>query len=96
MELNRNHYLIAGLFLLLLGIQLRSVETYVLNEQTTRFLASKFSAPNSSQATMVKFMPTEGPNAPKKSIKPDDWIGWAMMSVGSVLVLHSLALKAPE
>jgi hypothetical protein len=35
-----------------------------------------------------------GPVA-KKRFDPPKWIGWAFVSVGTVLVLHSLAMKKP-
>jgi hypothetical protein len=33
-EINRNQYFLAGLVVLALGLQLRAVETYVLNESS--------------------------------------------------------------
>ena len=41
MEFNRNQLFLAGVVVLLLGIQLRYVQTFVLNERTTQFLAQK-------------------------------------------------------
>ena len=41
MEFNRNQYFLAGLVIFLLGIQLRMVDTIVLNERTTQFLAQR-------------------------------------------------------
>ena len=32
---------------------------------------------------------------PRRTIHPPEWIGYALLSVGSVLVLHSLAMKKP-
>src|SRR5690606_21748602 len=43
-EFNRNHYFMAGVVFLLLGIQLRFVESYTLNESTTQALGSYFAA----------------------------------------------------
>ena len=31
----------------------------------------------------------------KHRVEPPSWLGWALVSVGSVLILHSLALKKP-
>jgi hypothetical protein len=90
-EFNRNHYLIAGLVLLFVGIQLRLVDSYVLNEATTRVLTPQSTgAMTRNNPLLASITPT-----PRKVIKPPEWLGWALMSVGSVLVLHALAMKAP-
>lgn len=92
MEINRNQYFLAGIVLLLLGIQFRQVDTYVLNEHVSRALARR--AGDTTQKT-VSFLPSLGPVAPRKSIRPPEWLGWAVGSVGAVLILHSLAMPKP-
>lgn len=95
MELNRHHYFIIGIVVLLLGIQLRLVESYVLNEDATRWLMNQSSDPAvKAVATATQLMPAAGP-APKKTVVPPQWMGWAALSLGSVLVLHALALPRP-
>ena len=32
---------------------------------------------------------------PRKVLQPPEWLGWCLMSVGAVLILHSLAMKGP-
>ena len=92
MEFNRNHFFMLGIIILLLGIQLRVVDSYVLNEKTTRFLAKNAPGQSSLNATLVD-MP--GPVV-RKVVRPQEWMGWCLISVGSVLILHSLALKRPD
>jgi hypothetical protein len=92
-ELNRNQYFFLGLVILLIGLQLRMVSTYTLNEEATRFLAERTQSASQS-ATMVSFSSDMG-MAPKKVITPPEWLGWCLISVGSVLILHSLAMKKP-
>lgn len=96
MELNRNQFLLIGFVLILLGLQLRSVDTYVLSESATRFLARQT---GKTEVTSVWSLPmslaTQNGLAPRKRIRPPRWIAWAMISVGGVLVLHSLAMKKP-
>ena len=96
MELNRNQFLLIGLVLVLLGLQLRFVDTYVLNEHSTKFLARQAGR---TEATSVWAMPvslaTQGEMAPRKRVQPPRWIAWALISVGGVFVLHSLAMKKP-
>lgn len=90
MEISRNQYFMVGVIVLLLGIQFRFVETAVLNERATQFLAER--SKNSAVASGARFLPAVGPPA-RKIVRPPEWIGWALMSVGSVLILHSLALR---
>jgi hypothetical protein len=91
-EFNRNHYFMIGIIVLLLGLQFRLVDTYVLNEKTTRFLAERSPGASSAQTTLVSL---SGPVS-RKVVRPPEWLGWALVSVGSVLVLHSLALPRPS
>ena len=95
MEINRNQYFMMGIVVLLLGLQLRAVETYVLNERASKFLAERLSpmvadADNSAS----QFVAATG-TAPRRTVKPPTWVGYAVISVGAVLVLHSLAMKRP-
>jgi hypothetical protein len=90
MEFNRNHYFMAGVVLLLLGIQLRMVDSYVLNEESTRLLNAR------SEASIANIRPLFQAVVPtRKVIKPPESLGWALMSIGSVLILHALAMKGP-
>ena len=91
MEINRNQYFLVGMVLLFLGLQLRTVETLVLNEKASRFLAERIPALASTDDGM---MPSAGPT-PRKTVKLPTWLGYAVVSVGAVLILHSLAMKRP-
>jgi hypothetical protein len=90
-EVNRNQYFLVGLVVLLLGLQFRAVETYVLNERASKFLAERLPA---VAAADDSFLASAGPT-PKRTIKVPTWIGYAAISVGAVLILHSLAMKRP-
>lgn len=92
-ELNRNQYFFIGVLFLLIGVQNRMVASYTLNDEATRFLAER-SQQSSTQATLVSFSSDMGA-LPKKVIHPPDWLGYCLLSVGSVFVLHSLAMKKP-
>ena len=98
MEFNRNQYFMAGMVVLLLGIQMRLVETFVLNERATQFLAQRIQQFKSQQLASASDMPTliaaQSPSH-KHRLTPAPWIGLAFVSVGSVLVLYSLILKKP-
>ena len=90
MELTRNQWFMLGLVVLFLGIQFRVVESYVLNEQTTQFITERMKASGMVSSGSVA-VSAFGPS--RRVVKPPEWIGWAIMSFGSVLILHSLALK---
>jgi hypothetical protein len=95
MELNRNQFFMIGLVVLFLGIELRLVDSFVLNDKTTRFLAAQTKSAESTAGSLAQFLPASGP-IPRKVIRPPQWLGWSLISLGSVLVLHSLAMRKPE
>ena len=98
MELNRNQFLLIGLVVVLLGLQLRAVEAYVLNEASTKFLArQKAKSEQLSIASWTASLAGDGtvPIA-RKRIEPPRWMAWALLCVGGVLVLHSFALAKPD
>ncbi|MEM6799065.1 MAG: hypothetical protein AAF589_06080 [Planctomycetota bacterium] len=99
MDLNRNQYFFAGILLLLIGLQLRLVSSYVLTPEVTRLLAKKPQATASASPPPLAFSAANPPAAlptSRKVVRPPDWLGWCLMSVGGVLVLHSLSMKKPE
>ncbi len=95
MELNRNHYFMVGLVVLFLGIQFRYFESFTLNAKTTKFLAEKFQQPQVASTNPFPALMSMAPPMSRRTVQPPTWIGWAMVSAGAVLVLHSLAMKKP-
>lgn len=90
---NRHHIFMIGAVLLFLGIQFRMVETVVLNEQTTKFLAARFgNEAEKTFSTMPVIRLGGEPTQPQKQITPPVWVGYLMLSAGVVLVLHALAM----
>lgn len=94
MEINRNQYFMMGLVLLFLGIQLRLVDSYVLTEKATAFLAEHMQKGDAVTDGTNRLLRAAGPPM-RKIIHPPEWLGWCLMSVGSVLILHSLAMPRP-
>ena len=95
MEFNRNQFFMLGLLLLFLGIQLRLVDSVVLNAESSRFIAKKMGTKTQATTSEVIHAVSRGKATPRRVIKPPKWIGWALVSAGAVLVLHSLALRKP-
>jgi hypothetical protein len=95
MEFNRNQFFILGVVLLFFGFEFKKVESFTLNERASRVLNERLAASSGeSDGTIRPFLASMGPT-PRRTIHPPEWIGYALLSVGSVLVLHSLAMKKP-
>ncbi len=94
MEFNRNHFFALGLVLLMLGVELRNVESFTLNERTSKFLSERLNRTGGDADGVRPLLASMGPT-PRHTIRPPNWLGFALISVGSVLVLHSLAMKKP-
>ncbi len=90
MDLNRNQYFMIGVILLLLGLQFRLVDSYVLNEKSAKFIAEKLDKGDTPNMPFLSTTPVS-----RRVVKPPAWLGWVLMSIGAVLVLQSLAMKKP-
>lgn len=95
MDLNRNQFLMLGTVVLLLGVQFRMVDTFVLTPEATKFLAEKTGKLPAQELGGSYLMSASGPLA-SKSIQPPVWLGWALISVGSVMTLHSFTMRKPD
>jgi hypothetical protein len=96
MDITRNQYFLAGLVVLFLGIELLSVESITLTQDFTVFLAKQTKHPIAAinDATQA-LIPDAPPTVPSKTMNPPEWLGWSLTSLGSVLILHSWAMKKP-
>ena len=92
MSMYRNRYFLAGILLILVGIQFRMVDSFVLNESASQALArvskSATVADNSSMSSMMMAVyPTQ-----TKRVEPPRWLGLAMIAVGSIVACHAIAI----
>ena len=88
----RNRIFLVGLLLILLGVQFRMVQSFVLGEPATRMLAKVADrAPAAEPNNFRNFMLTVHPR-PTKTVSPPRWIGFALIATGSVLTLHAVAM----
>ncbi len=89
-----------GIAILLLGLHFRFVDSFVLNEKSSSFLEAKIRKKNPPEPAPanVTFQSVDDwwaaaqsapqPLAPRfKTLTPPNWLGWSLISVGSVLVL---------
>jgi len=95
MQMTRNRYFLIGVLLILFGVQFRLVDSFVLNETTTRALA-KMSKQNNVASTdsLNSFLMQVHPK-PTKRVHPPRWLGLAMIAVGTVVSLHAIAIPKP-
>jgi hypothetical protein len=88
----RNRYFLAGILLVLLGIQFRMIDSFVLNESATRALARiDKSAPVADNSGMSSILAQMYPK-PVKRIEPPRWMGLAMITLGAVMSCHAVAI----
>ena len=92
MSLYRNRYFFAGLLLVLLGLQFRRVESFVLNEQTTRMMARMTNTPMVDNSTAFGALFEPVAPAPKKRVTPPRWVGLSMIAIGAVISLHAVVI----
>ena len=88
---NYQVYVLGGLLLILVGMQMRLVESYVLSPAATRVLADWFGAPPTTLTGATYRLTTQG-NA-RKTVSPPQWLGWASISLGVMLVAYGVLGK---
>lgn len=93
-EINRNHYLIAGIVLLVLGLQFRYVQSFTLTQESARFIQKRLGGTGTSDA-VTAIADVAGASEPRRKIQPPRWLGFSLISIGAVLALQSLAMKKP-
>lgn len=88
-----------GLVILFLGFQIKAIESFVLSEPASQFMTERLAmvTDDDSGITPAAILPDEGPiSTAQRTLKPPRWLGWAFISLGAVLILHSLAMKRPH
>lgn len=85
-----------GIVLLLLGIQFRKVETFVLNDKASQFVERRMRDGAIRTEGGYDPMILSAGSVPRKRLTHPRWVGWAFISVGAVLILHGLTLKPLE
>ncbi len=86
-QIKRSHLLLVGLVLFFLGVQFRLVQSFTLSEGSSRFIAAQMG--NVPERTIAVWPDA----AARKVVEPPNWLGLALMSVGSVLTLKSLSMS---
>ena len=95
MDINRNQVFLVGFVLILFGVQFRALESVVLTPKATKFLAEQSDQPGAAAAKAIESVAGPEAAAPRTTLRPPDWIGYLLLSVGAVLVLHSWTMARP-
>jgi hypothetical protein len=92
MEFDRNRYFMFGVILFFLGLQFRFIDSFVLNESSTRALHRIAKQAKVADANGVTNAYMQAAPAPKKTLKPPPVLGFILLTVGGVMSLHALVL----
>lgn len=95
MDINRNQVFVAGLILLCLGLEFRLTDSFVLTSKVTKMLAEQTKHPVAAASNTMGSIFGGEATLPPQSLRPPEWIGWALLSAGSVLILHCLTMAKP-
>jgi hypothetical protein len=87
-------FLTIGIVVLLIGLHLRMVDTFVLTPKASHFVEAKIKrmGRTTNPYAYDSVLLTAGP-VPKKSITPPRWLGLALISVGAILIFHGVSLR---
>ena len=96
MDITRNQYYMAGLVVLFLGIQFRMVDSIELTPEFTQFLAERTGHPLAAMSATTQSITQADHPVIKRTVCPPEWVGWSLVSLGCVLVLHSWAMAKPS
>lgn len=92
--LSRNRYFMIGVLLVMFGLQFRVVQSFVLNEPTTRTLMklNKDSSVAANGPDLAGFIQDVAVPKPTKKVEPPRWVGLALVALGAVITLHAVAM----
>lgn len=85
--MNRNHWLASGTVVLLWGLTFNSLHSVTLHHQIHHVVEEKRAEAARENGDTVTPMP--------RTLTPPNWLRYALMSVGGVLLLHAVAMKKP-
>lgn len=87
MKFLRTSLFALGLVTLVLGIQCLLVDSFVLNDSTTRYLAEQFGEPATTfegaatQVVLSSGIPVQ------HSLRPSGWLGFVLVSIGAIVAI---------
>ncbi len=97
--MNRQRVFLVGVVCLLIGLQFRYVQSVTLTPQAAEFVRDQFGATPAvaSAGPLSNSLLSAKNHAPANRVfNPPGWLGWSLLSLGSVFVLYSFVLKNPS
>jgi hypothetical protein len=95
LDITRNQFFYAGLVLLALGVQFRYVEAVQLTPEFTQMIGQGTGSPTAAVNTIGQSLVQSERPILAATVRLPDWLGYSLMSIGAVLVLHAMAMRAP-
>ncbi len=95
MDINRNQVFLVGLVLIFVGVQFRMIDAMVLSPKATKVLAEQFGHPGAAAVDRVEAFLGKEPVLPARIVRPPEWLGWMLLSLGGVFVLQSFTMAKP-
>ena len=72
------------------------VDHFVLNAKASQLVEEKLGKNSAADGTPAALAASNDAAVSNRVVRPPNWLGWCLVSVGGVLVLHSLAMKRPD
>ncbi|MCS7304041.1 MAG: hypothetical protein NZ602_02890 [Thermoguttaceae bacterium] len=95
-DLNRNQFFLLGVLLVLLGGQFRLIDTVVLTPEAAKLLIGEPRPAPTASFSLPPLLPGQRSTNNHRTIRPPEWLGYALLSIGAVLILHAMAMPKPE
>jgi hypothetical protein len=80
-------WIFAGIWVLTIGLQFRAIDSFTLGHGVTDFLARVARPLETPAEGDVRRLLMSGSSGTKKVV-PAPWLGWALVSAGSVMMTH--------
>jgi hypothetical protein len=95
MDITRNHYFLAGLVLIAVGLQFHWVDSYVLTKNLSAILAEQPGVSPAAIGTGQQSWFGAPASTGNRIWHPPEWLGGILLCVGAVFTFHALALSKP-
>jgi len=89
MDITRNQVFLVGMVALLMGLQFHLTDSFVLTPKASKMLAEQGKHPVATASNTVESLVGTQAPIPPQIIRPPEWLGWFLLSLGSVFILHS-------
>jgi hypothetical protein len=84
--MSKFQFYLAGIIILLFGFEAKRIDSFTLNGAASQMVNQALGAPATGYVS--SFSP-----APLRTVDTPEWLGYLMLTVGSVSILHGLAMK---